>query len=475
MNFRTPGSFKDVAAFRAHLETLALSITLDDPILGQDGPLGKPLAILGLTIPNRFAIHPMEGWDGTRSGSPSDLTLRRWRRFGQSGAGLIWGGEAFAVRAEGRANPNQLYLHDGDVLADLAKLRGAITQGWKEQGLAESYAPTGLQLTHSGRWARPDGTPHPLLATHDQWLDARVPGADRQELITDSALEALRDDFVRAARLAERAGFDFVDLKACHGYLVHELLGARARPGKYGGDLAGRSRFLLELVEAVKAECPRLAIGVRISLADVVPHAPDPRSRIGRPVALTWEHGLGVDPKDASRIALEEPLQLLRQLRAAGVRLFNITLGSPYTCPHLQRPAAYPPSDGYLPFADPLVFVERHFEATRAAKACVPDAVVVGTGYTYLMEWLPAVAQAEIRRGGVDLVGIGRMVLSYPELPLDVLRGKPMARKQVCRTFSDCTTAPRLGLASGCYPLDPDYRERPEAEILKAKKTVPRS
>ena len=88
----------------------------------------------------------------------------------------------------------------------------------------------------------------------------------------------------------------------------------------------------------------------------------------------------------------------------------------------------------------------------------------MSSGYSYLQEFLPHVAQACVREGWFDAVGLGRMVLSYPELPADVLAGRPLARKQICRTFSDCTTAPRNGLVSGCYPLDPFYRERPERE-----------
>ena len=75
-----------------------------------------------------------------------------------------------------------------------------------------------------------------------------------------------------------------------------------------------------------------------------------------------------------------------------------------------------------------------------------------------------------VREGLVDSVGLGRMVLSYPDLPADVLAGKILTRKKVCRTFSDCTTAPRNGIVSGCYPLDPYYKERPEHKKLKQLK-----
>ncbi|MEZ6014815.1 MAG: NADH:flavin oxidoreductase [Planctomycetota bacterium] len=474
MNFKAPGSFKSPSAFRARLAELDLSIELDDTLEGSAGPLGAPLEVAGLHIPNRFVVHPMEGWDGTRGGSPTTRTFRRWRNFGRSGAGLIWGGEAFAVTAAGRANPHQLHLHEGDVVGDLSRLIDEVRAGRTEMELATDAGPIGLQLTHSGRWSRPDDGPAPQIAAHDPLLDARVGVAADAPLLSDDELQQIRDRYVTAATLAQRAGFDFVDLKACHGYLAHELLGARSRPGRYGGDFEGRTRFLFELIDAVRAACPGLAVGVRISLADVVPHRADPLTREGRPAARSWQHGFGVDHDTPTQFQLDEPMRLLTALVERDVRLVNVTLGSPYYNPHLQRPAAYPPSDGYQPFADPLIHVARHLDVVREAKARVPGVVLVGTGYTYLMEWLPHVAQAEVRAGRVDLIGLGRMMLSYPELPYDVLAGRELARKRICRTFSDCTTAPRHGLASGCYPLDPAYRDAAEATRVKALKDAMR-
>ncbi|MEO0663761.1 MAG: NADH:flavin oxidoreductase, partial [Planctomycetota bacterium] len=326
--------------------------------------------------------------------------------------------------------------------------------------------PIGLQLTHSGRWSRPDGPPAPRPATRDPLLDARA-GGDAP-LLTDNELRAIRDRYALCARLAQDAGFDFVDVKACHGYLLHELLGARGREvSVYGGPaFEDRARLFVETVEAVREAAPGLTIGTRVSLFDVVPHRPRP-DRLGEPAAARWDHGFGVRAERPTEFEESEPARFLELLALLGVRMVNVTLGSPYYNPHLQRPAAYPPSDGYQPFADPLVFVARHLDATRAAKRLSPDALVVGTGYTYLMDWLAHVAEAEVARGGVDVVGLGRMVLSYPELPRDVLGDRPLARKLVCRTFSDCTTAPRNGMRSGCFPLDPVYRSLPERDELE--------
>ena len=209
---------------------------------------------------------------------------------------------------------------------------------------------------------------------------------------------------------------------------------------------------------------------MRLSLADIVPFEKDPDTALGRPMAceLPFLHGFGVDQMEPTKFDLTEPLQLLRRYQELGIELVNVTLGSPYYNPHLQRPAAYPPSDGYQPPADPLQFVKVHLDAVRQAKAAVPALKLVGTGYTYLQEWLPNVAQHEVRCGHVDFVGLGRMVLSYPELPRDVCEGKPMQRKRICRTFSECTTGPRNGMISGCFPLDPFYKAMPEAKQVRA-------
>ncbi|MFT5732333.1 MAG: 2,4-dienoyl-CoA reductase-like NADH-dependent reductase (Old Yellow Enzyme family) [Planctomycetota bacterium] len=474
MKFKLTGSYKTAEALRARLDELHLDVTLDDKLEGARGPLGQGIEWAeGRTASNRFAIHPMEGWDATTEGTPSELTLRRWRRFGLSGASLIWGGEAFAVQADGRANKNQLYLSDEDTaLRSLEALRAEVLAGREEIGMAADAGPIGLQLTHSGRWSRPLGPPAPQPATRDALLDERA-GAD-VELLTDEELQAIRDRYVIAAKVAKRAGFDFVDVKACHGYLLHELLGAHGRPGPYGGaPFENRTRLFVEIIEAIRAEVPGLEIGVRVSLADVVPHRPSSHDdRRGEAAADTWAHGFGVDHDHADQFAMDEPFQFLKLVQSLGVRMINVTLGSPYYNPHLQRPAAYPPSDGYQPFADPLVFVADHLEIVRKAKAAFPELLFVGTGYTYLMDWLPHVAQAEVRAGHVDFVGLGRMVLSYPDLPRDVLEGREFQRKLVCRTFSDCTTAPRNGLKSGCYPLDALYKAMPERAELETLKTA---
>jgi NADPH2 dehydrogenase len=265
-------------------------------------------------------------------------------------------------------------------------------------------------------------------------------------------------------------------VKHCHGYLGHELLAARGRPGRYGGSLENRTRFLRTVVEGIRAEAPALRVGVRLSAFDAVPYRKDEGGRgvpDGDPAACAEAFGLlrGGDLDGA----LGDARELLGLLRDLGIRWVCISAGSPYYNPHIQRPALFPPSDGYLPPEDPLAGVARQVEATARLKAAFPDLVLVGSAYSYLQEWLPHVAQRAVREGGVDSVGLGRMILAYPEMPSDVLAGRPLVRKKICRTFSDCTTAPRKGLPSGCYPLDPFYAARPEAERLKAAKEDPKA
>ncbi len=412
-------------------------------------------------MPNRFAILPMEGWDGTPDGRPTELVERRWRRFAAGGAGLVWA-EATAVCHEGRANPHQLLINHA-TLGQLAGLRGLFTDG----------QVVGLQLTHSGRYSRPEGAPAPRTVYRHPLLDGPS-GASDATLMTDGELDDLVALFVDRAVLAGEAGFDFVDVKACHGYLGHELLSAHDRPGRYGGDFVNRTRFMRTIIEGIRAAAPGLAVAVRFSVFDSVPFVPGadgvgvPATGDAYPYAFGADgHGRGID--------MREPLALLDMLGTLGVGLVCATAGSPYYCPHVQRPAFFPPSDGYLPPEDPLVGVARQVAATARLAAHAPHMAVIGSGYSYLQEWLPNVAQAVVAGGQATMVGLGRMALSYPDLPHDVLAGRPLQRPQLCRTFSDCTTAPRAGLVSGCYPLDPFYKARPERVELAAVKRRVRS
>ncbi|MGI9429084.1 MAG: NADH:flavin oxidoreductase [Bythopirellula sp.] len=472
-NYPKLAQLRSVAQLRDRLAELGLCLPIDDaPLTAAAGsPLAESVDVGGFQVGNRWCIHPMEGWDANSDGSPTELTLRRWRRFGLSGAKLIWGGEAAAVQHDGRANPNQT-LATPENRAGLAALLAELQSAHQEQTGSLDGLLVGLQLTHSGRFCKPNDKHRfePRIAYHHPLLDQKF-GIDPNDdalVWTDDDLQGLIDSYVAAAQLAYDVGYQFVDIKACHGYLLHEFLSARHRPGKYGGDLAGRSRLLRQIIGRVLDEIPGLQVGVRLSLFDIVPFrtSREPGQPMDFAGLLPYELGFGVNPANPLEYDLQEPLQLIQTLVDAGVTLLNISCGSPYYNPHIQRPAIFPPSDGYLPPEDPLVGVWRQLDVVRQCKAAGGKVPLVGSGYSYLQDYLPHVAQAAVREGWVDLVGLGRMVLSYPELPHDVLNTAQLQRKLICRTFSDCTTAPRHGIVSGCYPLDDHYKQLPERQQL---------
>jgi NADPH2 dehydrogenase len=470
MSYPRIASFKTTDALRLHLDAIGVRLELDDVVeAGPSSPLARPFASGGMEVGNRFCILPMEGWDGTPDGHPSDLTRRRWRHFGQSGAKLIWGGEAVAVRHDGRANPHQLVLTE-TTRSGIECLRRELVTAHRERFGTDRDLLIGLQLTHSGRYARPSATDRsePHVAYHHPFLDSRFPAG--VSLMSDDDLDRLVDDFVAAARLAWASGFAFVDFKHCHGYLGHELLSGRDRPGRYGGPFEHRTRFLRNVVAGIRAAVPELMIAVRLSVFDTVPFKAN-ADGIGEAETTAsgyrWSFGLLDGDMDA---ALADARELLCMLEGLDIRWVCVTAGSPYYNPHVQRPALFPPSDGYLPPEDPLAGVARHIDATARLKAAFPSMIFVGSGYSYLQEFVPNAAQRTVRAGMTDFVGLGRMVLAYPEMPADILAGRPLQRKKICRTFSDCTTGPRLGLVSGCYPLDEFYKSHPDAEKLKLLK-----
>ena len=364
----------------------------------------------------------------------------------------------------------------------LALLRSALIEEHRLTTGSDDGLLIGLQLTHSGRYCRPNqhDRVEPRIAFHHPILDRRLRLADDSALLTDTDIERIIEKFHVAAAAAWKLGFDFVDIKHCHGYLGHEFLAAHTRKGGYGGSFENRTRFLRQIVEGIRTAAPGLHIGVRLSAFDTVPfrHAPQRSSdgKLGPGIPepfeslLPYRHGFGVNPLNPTEGDLTETIRFLSLLKELDIRLVNLTAGSPYYNPHIQRPALYPPSDGYEPPEDPLIGVARQMEATRCLKQRFPNLIFVGSAYSYLQDFLPHVAQAAIRLAWADSVGLGRMVLTYPEILWDATEGRPIQRKRICRTFSDCTTAPRNGLPSGCYPLDDYYKDSEPGERLRVLK-----
>ena len=460
---------KSAADFRNHLSAIETDLPFKELLSpAGESSLGKSYQLKsGKTIGNRFCILPMEGWDGTTDGLPTEHTKRRWHNFAISGAKLLWGCEAVAVCPEGRANPNQLMINEQNLDAFKELYNDLVSDHQGKFGTTSDLL-TGLQLTHSGRFAIPnsDRVRKPKTLYRHSILDEKFNLPENHKLMTDDEIDQLVDDFVTAAGLAKEAGFQFVDVKHCHGYLGHEFLSATKREGKYGGSLKNRMRFLTSIVEGIRATS-NIPVAVRLSAFDFIPYKKD-ESNIGIPeqVNQAYDEAFGGDAMGTG-IDLTEVYEMLGYFEELGIELVCITAGSPYYVPHIQRPAIFPPSDGYLPPEDPLVGVARQIQVTNEIKKKFPNLAIVGSAYSYLQEWLPNVAEAVIDQGMADFVGLGRMVLSYPEMPDDILKGNQLVRGNICRTFSDCTTSPRIGMISGCFPLDSYYKKMPEATKLK--------
>jgi 2,4-dienoyl-CoA reductase-like NADH-dependent reductase (Old Yellow Enzyme family) len=452
--------YKTVADLEAENSRLGLDLRYADDF----APLFQPLAIAGRTVGNRWCIHPMEGCDGEPDGTPGELTFRRYVRFGDGGAKLIWG-EACAVSEGARANPRQIWLNERTRSA-FAKLVADCRAAHRAANGDDSDLLVGLQLTHSGRYCYR----RPVIATHDPLLDPRTVvekatgstvGAD-YPLVSDDDLKRLVNDYVAAAKLAKDVGFDFVDVKQCHRYLLSELLGARNRPGPYGGSFENRTRLARDIFTAIRAAVPNVILATRINAFDGVPFhkaadgdgTPDSQS----PTPNGW----GLSASDPLTPDLTEPLRWVREMRQLGVELVNVTLGNPYAQPHFGRPFETPPPDGYESPEHPLVGVHRHFRITAAIQEENPDLPIVGTGYSYLQEFLPHAAAANVRDGRVTLVGVGRASLAQPDWVRQLRDHGQLDRKRVCRTFSYCTALMRakdhpLGqYPTGCPPFDKD-------------------
>ena len=440
----------------ADLDGEARRLGLDLRFTEDFAPLFTPARIGPLTAGNRLCVQPMEGCDGTLDGRPDELTFRRYQRFGAGGAKLIWA-EATAVVEEGRANTRQLLLDDR-AEPDLARMLDVCRQAHREAFGRDDDLVVGLQLTHSGRYSYRQ----PLLAVHDPILDARMELDPAYPLLTDDELRRLVDAYVAAARRAYRVGYQFVDIKQCHRYLLSELLAARERPGPYGGSLENRTRLARDLITAIRSEVPGLVIASRINVYDAIPYRKAQDGDHGEPcpyqtpLACAW----GTDPNDPLRPDLTEPLAWIAEMTRLGVALVNVSMGSPYATPHVTRPFEYPPPDGYETPEPPLVGVDRHFRLAAAVQAALPDVPVVGSGYSYLQEFLPHAGAANVRDGRCTFVGVGRATLAQPDFVRQLLEHGKLERKRVCRTFSYCTALMRSKhneqgqFATGCPPFD---------------------
>ncbi len=472
--FRPIGILNETSDFEGYLRELNLELSLDTDFSSGTSALAQPFQLDADTvIGNRFCTLPLEGADAEPGGGPSELTIRRWQRFGESGAKLIWGGEAVAVHPDGRSNPHQLMLTQ-QTLPGFIHLRQELVEHHVDKSGSDEGLLVGLQLSHAGRFACPHSIdqPEPVILHHHPDLDNLLSISSDFPVLSDEQIMEIRDCYIHSAILAEEAGFDFVDIQHSNGLLGHEFLSAWDRPGLYGGTMEHRTRFLREICAGIREHSPNLKIGVRMSLFDIPPYKADPESGIGWPQLLEHAQGamFGGNPDDPTAFDLTEPIQFLEELERLEIRMINLTAGCSYYNYHLSYPASYPPVGAYQAPMDPLFQVAQHIRATAEVKKRFPNMMVVGSGYSYLQEWLPGVAHFNVRTGMTDFVGLGRCLLSYPDFPADVLSGERLDRQRICRTFCDCISAPAMGLVSGCYPLDRHYMRLPDSRILRGKK-----
>ncbi|HLY19071.1 MAG TPA: hypothetical protein VKR61_17700 [Bryobacteraceae bacterium] len=408
--------------------------------------LARSVRVGAFTVANSIAIQPMEGCDGTLDGSPGELTWRRYRRFAQGGAALIWF-EATAVREDGRANPRQLWITRQNV-AEFARLRAELEQ---------AFVP--IQLTHSGRYSVPRRT----IAYHNPHIDRLTGTPPDYPVISDDELERLEDDYVRAAGLALDAGFQAVDIKAVHGYLISELLGAKTRDGRYGGTLENRVRFIRNVIGKLRAAFgSRLMIAMRMNAFDGVPFRRDPATGVGIPCDFEtpYPYGWGVDAGNPLYEDLGEVKQAIAWFREWGVELLNISLGSPYYNPHIGRPFEKPDEGNYEQPEHPVLGVDRHFRIAAELQRAFPGLPMVGTGYSWLQKYALNAAAHNIAAGNVRFFGVGRGALAYPDFAHDALEKGELDERRCCKTLTYCTYLMRqknhpLGqFPTGCPPFD---------------------
>ena len=428
-------NFKSLDELKYKIEQLgvALPLSVDLDVLNRPVTIGK------LTLPNALSTHPMEGADAEPDGSPSELTLRRYGRFAAGGTGLVWM-EACAVVPEGKANPRQLQITQENLSAFAGLVQKARRAARDSMGKHHRTALV-LQLTHSGRYCKPLGVPRPVIAHHSVILDTQHRLPPDYPLISDEELDHLQDSYVKAAILAAKAGFDGVDIKCCHRYLPSELLASFTRThSRYGESFENRIRFLTETIAKVRDAVPQLEVTCRLNVFD----------------AIAYPYGFGVNRQDSATADLTEPIDLVGRLSALGVNLLNVSIGNPYYQPHFGRPYDEPIAGGYVPREHPLQGIERLIAVARDIQLAYPSIGVVGTGYSWLRQFLPFVAAGVLSRGWATVVGVGRAAFAYPDLAKDIFTFGRMDPLKCCITCSSCTQIMHDGGRSGCVPRDPE-------------------
>lgn len=386
--------------------------------------INSPLTVYGREIRNRIVFHPMEGCDGKRNGAVDELTRRRYLRFARSGAGIIWF-EATAVCPEGRANPRQLYINEETV----DSFKSIVSEIKKTAVDTCGYEPVVIvQLTHSGRFSKPDGTPEPIVAYRNSLWEK---GKENQPYViaTDNYCKQIPPKYAQAAKLAEEAGFDGIDVKCCHGYLFNEFLSATERDGIYGGSLENRTRLYFECIESVKSTVKNTFVTTRLNACDCFP----------------YPYGYGVNSKN--EIDLSETKAIIAELGKMGIELINLTLGNPYLIPHFNRPCINAPEDG-------KIGMKRIYDVTKELNSCFPEIKFIASGLSFEGENAVDYAEEIINNGVADFAGFGRMTFAYPDFYTDYLKNGKLDKSKVCLKCSKCTELMRNATVAGCPVRD---------------------
>ena len=457
-----PFRFKSLQDLQEKISSLKLDIHLK----GSLEALKNPLQINNVHFPNRLVIHPMEGCDATNIGSPTSLTKRRYRRFGSSGAGLLWY-ESTAISEESRSNPYQLMLTEGNKLHVqqlIAEAEEAEEANHSRNALYRKSVKI-LQLNHSGRYSRPEGK-YPQRMYEYAPLDKRYHQETTDGIIlSDEDLVKVVDDYATATALAKEIGFDGVDIKFCHRYLLNESLSAFTRPdSEYGGETyENRTRLIKNIIQRVSSKfgSPTFLITSRMNIYDGIP----------------YPYGWGVKKEVKERYPptpdLTEPIRLISELHDLGMNLFNLSLGNPYYDPSLGRPFDQSAPGGNSPKEHPLEGIARFLSLTRTIRQGIPKSVsIIGTGYSWLRQYSPLVGAAEISAGNVDMIGYGRMAFANPEFGQQILEHDQLDPKKCCICCSKCTELMRKRTVTGCMIRDaktylPYYKGQSRESLLQ--------
>lgn len=400
--------------------------------------LENPVEIYGRKSKNRIVLHPMEGCDGTNEGAIDELTKRRYHRFAKSGAGIIWF-EATAVCAEGRTNPRQLFLNESTKESYKILIDEIRDISLKENGFSPIII---VQLTHSGRFSKPNGTPEPIVAYRNPHWET---GKENQPYIiaTDEYCKTISEKYAKAAKLAEEVGFDGIDVKCCHGYLFNEFLSATKRDGIYGGNLENRTRLYFDCIDSVRNSVKNVFITTRLNACDCFP----------------YPYGFGVDENNS--IDLKETKEIIKKLSEKGIKLINLTLGNPYLIPHINRPCINAPEDGNIG-------INRIRDITSELKKSFPDIRFVMSGLSYKAEHALDYASEIIEEGVADFAGFGRMTFAYPEFYKDYIKNGSIEKNKVCLRCSKCSELMRNASVAGCPVRDSEvYMPYYQKHVLK--------